>query len=43
MSVVKRKPDQEEIDDLSRLRLECLALLKENNFQYKSDGYTPLS
>ena len=29
---IKRKPDQEEINDLDKLRLECLGLLEENNF-----------
>ena len=29
---LKRKPDQEEINNLNKLRLECLELLQENNF-----------
>ena len=29
---LKRNPDQEEIDDLNKLRLDCLELLKENAF-----------
>ncbi len=29
---LKRKPDQEEINDLNKLRLECLDLQQENHF-----------
>lgn len=29
---LKRKPDQDETNDLNKLRLECLELLQENNF-----------